>query len=121
MEGLEIIPTIISIVVVLVVLGLTLFVLRWATTSRTGRVRRSRREAPLIEIVERHSVGRNGSLLVMRYAGEEHVLGVTESSITAIAEGTIDLRDQVEDLEERPRKLRASGALETLRNKTVRR
>lgn len=120
MEGLEIVPTIVSIVVVLFVLGATLFVLRWATTGRAGNVRRNRRSAPLVEIVERHAVGRNGALIVIRYGGEEHLLGVTDSSIGPIAEGTIDLRDPVEEPIESHRRVSVTGAIEALRNKSVR-
>ena len=120
MEGLEIFPTIMSIVVVLAVLGATLFILRWATT-RTGSPRKQRRSTPLLEIVERQSLGRNSSLIVVRYAGTERVLGVTDSAITPIAEGTIDLHDLDEGPSEQSRKLGASNALESLRNKTVRR
>jgi len=120
-EGLEVVPTILSILVVLAVLGATLLLLRWATTSRTGSGRRTGRQRQLIEVVERQSLGRNSSLIVVRYNGTERVLGVTESSITPIADGVIDLRDEQEDESHRRPKLSPTHALEALRNKTVRR
>ena len=120
MEGFEIFPTIMSIVVVLAVLGATLFILRWAT-SRTGSPRKHRHSTPLLEIVERQSLGRNSSLVVVRYAGRERVLGVTDTSITPIAEGTIDLRDLDETDADHSQRSGTSSALEALRKKTVRR
>lgn len=120
-EGLEVVPTILSIVLVLAVLGVTLLLLRWATTSRPGSGRRGGRSRHLVEVVERQSIGRNSSLVVIRYNGTEHVLGVTESSITQLADGVIDLRDPDDEKIEKAPKLRPGQALEALRNKTVRR
>jgi flagellar biogenesis protein FliO len=120
-EGLELLPTILSIVVVLAVLGATLLLLRWATKSRSGLGRRGGRQRQLIEVVERQSLGRNSSLIVIRYGGTEHMLGVTESQITALTEGTIDLRDLDDEDSESRAKIRPAHALEALRNKTVRR
>ncbi len=121
MEGLEVVPTILSIVLVLAVLGATSLILRWATTSRPGRRRRNGRPRQLVEVVERQSLGRNSSLVVIRYNGTEHVLGVTESSITQLADGVIDLRDLDDEESDKSPRLRASHALDALRNKTVRR
>lgn len=119
MEGFEVLPTILSIVVVLAVLGATLLLLRWATGARVSGGRRGRAD-PLIEVVERQSIGRNSSLVVIRYNSTERLLGVTETSITALGEGTIDLRDvEPEDVQPRAR-IRPSSALESLRAKTVR-
>jgi len=58
---------------------------------------------------------------VIRYAGTEHVLGVTESSITPLAEGTIDLRSLEQEEPAKRSLVSPSNALEALRNKTVRR
>ncbi len=121
MEGLEVLPTILSIVVVLAALGATLLLLRWATTSRSGRARRNGRQGQLIEVVERQSVGRNSSLVVIRYNGAEHVLGVTESQITQLTEGTIDLRDHDDEDPDVRSRVSPSRTLDALRNKTVRR
>lgn len=120
MEGFEVLPTIFSIVVVLLGLAATLFILRWATNGKSGKSGRGR-SGQLIEVVERQSVGRNSSLVVVRYNGTEHVLGVTESSITQLTEGTIDLRGF--DADDEPKKGRASRSktIEALRDKTVRR
>ncbi len=120
-EGLEVLPTILSIVVVLAALGATLLLLRWATTSRSGRARRNGRQGQLIEVVERQSVGRNSSLVVIRYNGAEHVLGVTESQITQLTEGTIDLRDHDDEDPDVRSRVSPSRTLDALRNKTVRR
>lgn len=90
--GLEFIPTVLSIVVVLVVLGATLLALRWVSSLRFGGSGRERRGVKLVDIVERHVIGRSGAILVMRYGGREYVVGVTESSITPLTEGVIDLR-----------------------------
>lgn len=119
MEGFEVLPTILSIVVVLAVLGATLFMLRWATGTR-GSGSGRRKTGQLIDVVERQSVGRNCSLVVIRYNNTERLLGVTETSITALGEGVIDLRETASDeAPQRPR-VRASSALESLRAKTVR-
>lgn len=120
MIGLEIVPTIISMLVVLAALGLTLFALRWATQSRQGSAKRTRRSTPMIDVVERQSIGRNGSLIVVRYAGSEHLLGVTETTITTLAEGTIDLRD-LDPADQGSEEQKTPGPIETLRRKTVRR
>ena len=79
---------------ILAVLAGTLLVLRWVSSLRMGGSRRDRRNGNSVTVVERHSLGRTGSIVVMRYAGREHVLGVTEASITHLADGTIDLRDR---------------------------
>lgn len=121
MEGLEVLPTVLSIVVVLAVLGATLLLLRWATTSRSGRARRHGRPRQLIEVVERQSMGRNSSLVVIRYNGAEHVLGVTESQITQLTEGVIDLRDHDDQDSDVRAKVSPARTLAALRNKTVRR
>lgn len=119
MEGFEVLPTILSIVVVLAVLGATLLLLRWATASRGGA--RRGRGTSSIEVVERQSIGRSSSLVLVRYNGTELLLGVTESTITQVADSVIDLRETREP-EETPRpRVRPSTALETLRAKTVRR
>jgi flagellar biogenesis protein FliO len=129
MTGVAIIPTVLSIAIVLAVLGLTLFILRWATRTRTPGGRRNRRSEQLVSIVERHSVGRNGAIVVMQYGTTEHVLGVTETSITPLAEGitqldepdddVIDLSDSTDT--EEVRKGRVASRLDAVRERTVRR
>lgn len=133
MTGVAIIPTVLSIAIVLAVLGLTLFILRWATRTRTPGGRRNRRSEQLVSIVERHSVGRNGAVVVMRYGATEHVLGVTETSITPLAEGVADrdetlAGEEVIDLSEpadgdvdEVRKGRVATRLDAVRERTVRR
>lgn len=97
--GLEFIPTVLSILVVLAILFGTLMVLKWVSALRFGGPGRDRRGVRHVEIVERHVIGRSGAILVLRYAGRELVVGVTESSMTPLAEGTIDLRtSEDEDL-----------------------
>ena len=123
MEGLEVVPTALSIVVVLAVLAATLMVLRWVTSMRFGGSRKDRRTGNVLTVVERHTMGRNGAIVVMRYAGREHVLGVTESSITHLVEGTIDLRERNETDEEEAEKRSGNPllrGLDNLREKTVR-
>ena len=123
MEGLEVVPTAISILVVLAVLAGTLLVLRWVSSLRMGGSRRDRRNGNSVTVVERHSLGRTGSIVVMRYAGREHVLGVTEASITHLADGTIDLRDRNEAEQEVAQKRAGNPVartLDSLREKTVR-
>lgn len=120
MEGFEVLPTIFSIVVVLLGLGATLLILRWATNGRSSKSGRGR-NGQLIEVVERQSVGRNSSLVVVRYNGTEHVLGVTEASITQLTEGTIDLRGFDADDESKRDKANRTKVIEALRDKTVRR
>ena len=123
MEGLgtlEFVPTVVSILVVLAVLFATLFALRWVSSLRFGAPGRDRRSTKMVDIVERHVIGRSGAIIVMRYGGREHVLGVTDSSITPLAEGTIDLR--VEDAESTAGlSTPTRSPLERLRDKTVRR
>ncbi len=121
MEGLEVLPTILSIVVVLAALGATLLLLQWATKTRTGRGARGSRQRQLVEVVERQSLGRNSSLVVIRYNGTEQVLGVTESQITQLTEGVIDLRDVHDDVPDSASRVSPARALDALRNKTVRR
>lgn len=127
MTGVAILPTIVSIMIVLLVLGGTLLVLRWASGWRM-KSRRGNTEQR-VEMIERHPVGRNGSLVVILHAGTEHVLGVTEESITPIAQvaapvdltdddSTIDLRGASGD---RERRRGVSGRLDSLRERTVRR
>lgn len=130
MNGPEIIPTIVSITIVMLALAATLAALRWATKNRGVTKQKGRRKKSSVEISERHSVGRNASVIVVRYAGREHLLGITESQITPISEGTIDLRDTAAQENERAEK-NASGedqdtktvnrALDALRDRTVRR
>ena len=120
MEGFEVLPTILSIVVVLAVLGCTLLLLRWATNTRGGT--RRGRSTSLVEVVERQSIGRSSSLVVVRYNATELLLGVTESSITQLSEGVIDLREAEVAVDDAARtRLRPSMALESLRARTVRR
>ncbi len=124
MTGMAILPTLVSIVVVLAVLGATLFILKWASQWRMKSRRRSN-PAQRVEVIERHAVGRSGAIVVIRHGDTEHVLGVTEQAIAPIAsapidpaelESTIDLRDG-EDAERRPG---LSGRLDALRERTVR-
>lgn len=126
MEGFQIVPTAISILVVLAVLAATLMTLRWVTSLGFGQTRRSGKAGSSLNVVERHSMGRSGTLLVVRYGGREHVLGVTESSITHLVEGTIDLRDQIAaeaEAEEADsaRRNPVVRTIEMLREKSVRR
>ena len=95
--GLEFVPTVLSILVVLAILFGTLLVLKWVSSLRFGGPGRDRRGVRLVEVVERHVIGRSGAILVLRYSGRELVVGVTESSMTPLAEGTIDLRDAGEE------------------------
>jgi len=102
MTGTAILPTLVSIVVVLAVLGATLFLLRWASQWRMKSRRRNPKHR--VDMVERHPVGRSGAIVVIRHGDTEHVLGVTEHAITPIsssaapteptdeADSTIDLR-----------------------------
>ena len=125
MTGTAILPTLVSIVVVLAVLGATLFILKWASQWRMKSRRRSN-PAQRVEVVERHAVGRSGAIVVIRHGDTEHVLGVTEQSITPITSGaapkeptddgdsTIDLRD------ESSRRPGLAGRLDALRERTVR-
>ena len=120
-EGFDVVPTLLSIGVVLAVLAGTLMVLRWITSMRFGGSTRPRDTGTSLSIVERHPMGRNGALIVMRYGGREHVLGVTESSITPIAEGTIDLREQVAESDlDGDHSGRVARVIDVLREKTVR-
>lgn len=118
--GFEFIPTVLSILVVLIVLMATLFALRWVTSMRFGGPGRDRRGDKLVDIVERHVIGRSGAIVVMRYGGREHVLGVTDSSITHLADGTIDLRVEADEPGS-PQAVPTASRLERLREKTVRR
>ena len=118
--GLEFIPTVLSICIVLAVLLATLFALRWVSSLRFGGPGRDRRGSKLVDVVERHVIGRSGAIIVMRYGGREHVLGVTDASITHLAEGTIDLRVEEADAGTDGASPKTSR-LERLREKTVRR
>lgn len=126
--GLEFVPTVLSILVVLVILFGTLMVLKWVSSLRFGGPGRERRGVRLVEVVERHVIGRSGAILVLRYAGRELVVGVTESSMTPLAEGTIDLRhDETaggddgagDEVEQTP--VATTSRLERLRDLTTRR
>jgi flagellar biogenesis protein FliO len=127
MTGTAILPTLVSIVVVLAVLGATLFLLRWASQWRMKSRRRNPKHR--VDMVERHPVGRSGAIVVIRHGDTEHVLGVTEHAITPIsssaapteptdeADSTIDLRDDSVESSRRPG---LAGRLDALRERTVR-
>ena len=127
MTGTAILPTLVSIVVVLAVLGATLFLLRWASQWRMKRRRRNPKHR--VDMVERHPVGRSGAIVVIRHGDTEHVLGVTEHAITPISsaaapkeladdsDSTIDLRDDAAESSRRPG---LAGRLDALRERTVR-
>lgn len=120
--GLEFIPTVLSILVVLTILFGTLMVLKWVSALRFGGPGRDRRGVRLVEIVERHVIGRSGAILVIRYGGRELVLGVTESSMTPLAEGTIDLRETAAIVDENAAPTPAAPSrLDRLRDLTTRR
>ena len=124
--GLEFIPTVLSILVVLAILFGTLLVLKWVSALRFGGPGRDRRGSRLVEIVERHVIGRSGAILVLRYGGRELVVGVTESSMTPLAEGTIDLRGDLAEaddagVEEHSPVENRPGRLDRLRDLTTRR
>lgn len=127
MTGTAILPTLVSIVVVLAVLGATLFLLRWASQWRVKSRRRNPKHR--VDMVERHPVGRSGAIVVIRHGDTEHVLGVTEQAITPITScpaprepdaddaSTIDLRDESTDP---TRRAGLAGRLDALRERTVR-
>ena len=120
--GLEFVPTVLSILVVLAILFGTLLVLKWVSSLRFGGPGRDRRGVRLVEVVERHVIGRSGAILVLRYSGRELVVGVTESSMTPLAEGTIDLRDAgEEDSGPAPIPVVPPSRLDRLRDLTTRR
>ncbi|MGI9607328.1 MAG: flagellar biosynthetic protein FliO [Acidimicrobiales bacterium] len=119
MEGIDVVSTTISVVVVVGILVGTLIALRWVSRFRFRG--NNRGDGTGLEVVDRQTLGRTGALVVVRYAGREHLIGVTESNVQHLIEGDvvdvdpIDLRNEDE-----------SGSvpiriLESLRDKTARR
>lgn len=101
-----------------------------ALLRRRGMPMGTRRAAPVarVDILARRALGRNASIAVVRAGGKSMVLGVTEASITMLAEAEIDEID-LETTETQwtglpagaPRPGTAWKAmLETLRERTVR-
>ncbi len=118
---------------VVVSLGVVLGVM-WGAAKLLGQGGLSRgfkpRNAP-VEVVARHSVGRRASVTLVRTGGRGLILGVTDQTVTVLAEIDPDAL-VVEAPEEAPRMVPLGGvnapavpawkaALDALRAKTVRR
>jgi flagellar protein FliO/FliZ len=111
---------VVSLGVVLALMAVAAAVLR-----RTGGGGFARRKNLPVEIVSRHAVGRRASLALVRTAGKGLVLGVTDHSITVLAETD---PDELAPLQiEQPAGTLAAAAspwkafLDNLRERSVRR
>lgn len=116
-----------------VVLGLLAFAARAA--SRRGLGTAPGRSGARVEVVARQGLGRNTSVVIVRAAERALVLGVTESSVSLLADADPSVLDvTTDDLSDpaAPGMVRSGGpllarssawkdTLETLRERTVRR
>ena len=60
-----------------------------ARQSGGGRALRSSRPVP-IQVLARHSLGKNSSVAVVQAAGKALIVGVTDSQVTLLGEGDLD-------------------------------
>ena len=112
-----------------VVLGLLAFAARAA--SRRGLGTAPGRSTAKVEIVARQGLGRNSSVVVVRAADRALVLGVTESSVTLLADADPSVLDLTQSDPDAPGMARTGGpvartsawkdTLELLRDRTARR
>jgi flagellar protein FliO/FliZ len=116
-------------VAVSLAVGLGLLSVAARAARRGGLGSRGVRTTALIDVVARHGLGRSSSLVVVNVADRALVLGVTDTSITLLAD--VDPEDMDED-PAAPGMVPAEGVLRTpqtawkdtleqLREKTVRR
>jgi flagellar protein FliO/FliZ len=116
-----------------VVLGLLALAARAA--SRRGLGTTPGRSTAKVEVVARQGIGRNTSVIIVRAAERALVLGVTETTISLLADAdlsVLDVRDDEDASPDAPRMVRSGGpllarpsawkdTLEQLRERTVRR
>jgi flagellar protein FliO/FliZ len=108
-------------------LGIVLALLTVAAKmARRGGLAPSAKTSATVEIVARHGLGRNSSVIVVRAVERALVLGVTESSVTLLADADAGvLTIEPPELGAPPgmadRPIAWKTALELLRERTVRR
>jgi flagellar protein FliO/FliZ len=113
-----------------VVLGLLAFAARAA--SRRGLGTAPGRSTAKVEVIARQGLGRNTSVVVVRAADRALVLGVTESSVTLLADADPSVLDLTQSEPDAPGMVRTGGpmmarssawkdTLEMLRDRTARR
>jgi flagellar biosynthetic protein FliO len=109
-----------------VVLGLLVLAARFARRGPLAGA--AGRSGARVEVVARQGLGRNASLVVVRALERALVLGVTESSVSLLADGDVSLLDladapgtvrSVDGLDARPSAWKA--VVEQLRDRTARR
>ena len=73
-----------------VVLALMALAAKLLARSSGGRIARTARQVP-IQVVARHSLGKNSSVAVVHAAGRALIVGVTDAQVTLLGEGDIEL------------------------------
>lgn len=105
-------------------LGVVIGLMVLAGRVMQGRARvGGRKTGANIEVLGRHTVGRNASVTIVKAAGKALVLGVTEKSVTVLAEldpAELTVEDEPAPTTT-PAGLNWQSFLQSLRERTVRR